>query len=93
MRSRRRTARRAGSTIATADSEVLDRIRALGFRVTHYARYNYGISTGPLLLRNNPELVWGMMMNVPGLKDEPVFDAYVARLRERPAFRRSIGAS
>ncbi|MFO7309399.1 MAG: glutathione S-transferase family protein [Pseudomonadota bacterium] len=38
------------------------------------------------------ELVWGMMMNVPGLKDEPVFDAYVARLRERPAFRRSIGA-
>jgi len=38
---------KASATIATADGEVLDRIRALGFRVTHYARYNYGISTGP----------------------------------------------
>lgn len=37
---------RGAATIATADDEVLERIRALGYRVTHYARYNYGISTG-----------------------------------------------
>ena len=38
---------RRAATIATADEEVLERIRGLGYRVTHYARYNYGISTGP----------------------------------------------
>jgi hypothetical protein len=38
---------KAGATIATADMEVLERIRSLGYRVRHYARYNYGIVTGP----------------------------------------------
>ena len=38
---------RRAATIATADEEILERIRHLGYRVTHYARYNYGISTGP----------------------------------------------
>ena len=47
---------KAAATIATADSEVLDRIRGLGFRVTHYARYNYGISTGPRGGWNRPSL-------------------------------------
>ncbi|WP_432570471.1 FtsK/SpoIIIE domain-containing protein [Kineococcus sp. SYSU DK005] len=37
---------KAAATIATADEEVLERIRALGYRVRHYARFNYGISTG-----------------------------------------------
>jgi len=34
------------ATIATADEEVVERIRSLGYRVTHYGRFNYGISTG-----------------------------------------------
>lgn len=60
------------------------------------------LTPGPHLLGNrftaadlyiSAELAWGMMMGVPGLKGDPVFDSYVARLRERPAFRRSIGAS
>jgi hypothetical protein len=38
---------KANATIATNDDEVLDRIRDLGYRVTHYGRFNYGISTGP----------------------------------------------
>ncbi|HYN76140.1 MAG TPA: LAGLIDADG family homing endonuclease, partial [Candidatus Limnocylindria bacterium] len=37
---------KAGASIATNDEEVLDRIRALGYRVTHYGRFNYGIATG-----------------------------------------------
>lgn len=36
---------KACAAIATADTEVLDRIEALGYRVTHYARFNYGVST------------------------------------------------
>lgn len=34
------------ATIATADEDVLTRIRGLGYRVTHYARFNYGIAHG-----------------------------------------------
>ncbi|MGV1009982.1 MAG: LAGLIDADG family homing endonuclease [Dermatophilaceae bacterium] len=37
---------KANATIATTDDEVLERIRALGYRVQHYARFNYGITTG-----------------------------------------------
>jgi hypothetical protein len=32
------------AVVATADEEVLNRIRALGYRVTHYAAYNYGVA-------------------------------------------------
>ncbi len=35
------------------------------------------------------EIGWAMMFGAPGLKGDPVFDAYVARLHERPAFARS----
>lgn len=38
---------KAAATIATADQDVLERIRSLGYVVTHYARFNYGIATGP----------------------------------------------
>ena len=37
---------KANATIATADKEVIERIEALGYRVQHYARFNYGITTG-----------------------------------------------
>ena len=47
---------RGAATIATADEEVLERIRRLGYRVTHYARYNYGVSTGPRGGWNRPSL-------------------------------------
>ena len=37
------------------------------------------------------ELRFGTMFGAPGLKDEPLFQDYVARLSERPAFRRTQG--
>lgn len=35
------------------------------------------------------EISWAMMFGASNLKGDPVFDAYVARLHERPAFKRS----
>jgi len=39
------------------------------------------------------EINWSMMFGAPGLKGEPVFDDYVARLTARPAYRRVAAAS
>ncbi|WP_421994042.1 glutathione S-transferase family protein [Reyranella sp.] len=36
------------------------------------------------------ELRWAMMFGAPGVKGEPVFEAYVARLSARPAARRTV---
>jgi len=36
------------------------------------------------------EIYWARMIGAPGFKDEPVFERYVARLAERPAYQRSI---
>ncbi len=38
------------------------------------------------------ELRFAMTFGAPGLKGEPVFDDYVARLSARPAFQRSAAA-
>ncbi|PTQ12310.1 glutathione S-transferase [Sphingomonas oleivorans] len=38
------------------------------------------------------EISWAMSFGAPGLKGNPLFDAYVARITDRPAYRRSIGA-
>ena len=35
------------------------------------------------------EINWAMGFGAPGLAGEPVFDAYVERLKQRPAFRRA----
>jgi glutathione S-transferase len=35
------------------------------------------------------ELNWAMMFGAPGLKGNPIFDAYVARLTDRPAYKRA----
>lgn len=37
------------------------------------------------------ELGWAMQFGAPDLKGDPVFDAYVARIGERPAYARSSG--
>ncbi|MCF8710210.1 glutathione S-transferase family protein [Rhizorhapis sp. SPR117] len=36
------------------------------------------------------ELNWAMMFGAPGLKDKPVFTAYVDRLTARPAYQRTL---
>ena len=36
---------------------------------------------------------WPMMFGAPGLKGEKVFDDYVARVTERPAFKRAAAAN
>lgn len=36
------------------------------------------------------ELYWAGMIGAPGIKGDPVFDRYLARLAERPAYKRSI---
>ena len=36
------------------------------------------------------EIHWARTIGAPGFKDEPVFERYVARLAERPAYQRSI---
>ena len=37
------------------------------------------------------ELSWAGMFGAPGVKDNPVFDAYVARVAARPAYARTMG--
>lgn len=37
------------------------------------------------------EISWAMMFGAPGLKGDPVFDAYVARITARPAYTRAQG--
>ena len=37
------------------------------------------------------EISWAMMFGAPGLKGNPVFDAYVARVTDRPAYKRASG--
>lgn len=32
------------------------------------------------------QIVWAMMLGTPGLKDDPIFEAYKARIFERPKF-------
>lgn len=39
------------------------------------------------------ELRWGMMFGAPGLKDETLFEEYVARLNARPALQRVEAAA
>ncbi|HEY9217299.1 MAG TPA: glutathione S-transferase family protein [Phenylobacterium sp.] len=39
------------------------------------------------------ELNWAMMFGAPGIKGEPVFDDYVARVTQRPAFQRAQAQS
>ena len=39
------------------------------------------------------EINWAMMFGAPGLKGEPVFDDYVARLTDRPAYKRVAAAN
>lgn len=36
------------------------------------------------------QLNWARMFGAPGLQGDPVFDAYIARVTDRPAFRRSM---
>lgn len=38
------------------------------------------------------ELAWASMFGAPGLADHPRITAYIERIRERPAFRKSVGA-
>jgi glutathione S-transferase len=38
------------------------------------------------------QLNWAMMFGAPGLKGEPLFEDYVARITERPAYRRAAAA-
>jgi glutathione S-transferase len=56
------------------------------------------LATGPYLLGDQftaadvyigSELNWSMMFGAPGIKDEPVFTAYVDRLKARDAFKRA----
>lgn len=58
------------------------------------------LARGPYLLGENfsaadvyvgAELRWAMMFGAPGLKGEPIFDAYVARISARPAAQRTAG--
>lgn len=39
------------------------------------------------------ELNWAMRFGAPGLKGEPVFDDYVARLTARPAYQRTLAGA
>ena len=39
------------------------------------------------------QMGWAMMFGAPGLKGEKVFDDYVARVTERPAFKRAAAAN
>ena len=39
------------------------------------------------------QISWAMMFGAPGLKGEKVFDDYVARVTERPAFKRAAAAN
>jgi glutathione S-transferase len=39
------------------------------------------------------QLNWAMMFGAPGLKGEPVFDDYVARITARPAYKRVAAAN
>jgi glutathione S-transferase len=57
------------------------------------------LATGPYLLGEKftaadlyigSELNFAVMFGAPGLKGEPVIDAYLARLTARPAFRRAM---
>jgi glutathione S-transferase len=57
------------------------------------------LATGPYLLGEKftaadlyigSELNFAMMFGAPGLKGEPVIDAYLARLTARPAFQRAM---
>ena len=57
------------------------------------------LATGPYLLGDKftaadvyigSEINFAMMFGAPGLKGEPVIDAYVARLTARPAFQRAM---
>jgi glutathione S-transferase len=57
------------------------------------------LATGPYLLGNKftaadlyigSELNFAVMFGAPGLKGEPVIDAYLARLVARPAFQRAM---
>jgi glutathione S-transferase len=57
------------------------------------------LSNGPYLLGERftaadvyvgSEIYWAGMIASPGYKGEPVFDRYLARLAERPAYKRSI---
>lgn len=38
------------------------------------------------------QLNWAMMFGAPGLKGEPLFENYVARITERPAYRRAMAS-
>lgn len=35
------------------------------------------------------QLEWGAMVGVPGIKGDPVFDPYIARITARPAYKRA----
>jgi glutathione S-transferase len=57
------------------------------------------LSAGPYLLGERftaadlyvgSEIYWAGMIGAPGYKNEPIFDRYLARLAERPAYKRSI---
>ncbi len=59
------------------------------------------LATGPYLLGDQftaadvyigSELNWSMMFGAPGIKEEPVFTAYVDRLKKREAFKRASAA-
>jgi glutathione S-transferase len=38
------------------------------------------------------ELVWAAMFGVPDIPEHPRIAAYIERIRERPAFRKTMGA-
>lgn len=60
------------------------------------------LAPGPYLLGDSfsaadlyisAELYWAGSFGAPGIKGEPVFDDYVARVSERPAFKRTFAAN
>ena len=64
------------------------------------AALRQALTPGPYLLGEHftaadlyvgAQLGFGMKFGAPGLKGETVFDAYVARMAERPAFQRTMG--
>ena len=71
-----------GSTIATADSEVLDRIGALGFSSPTTPADNYGISTGTAGWRGIGLRCSGRFVQLGLLYNKHVPQAYLAIIRE-----------
>ena len=77
---------KASASIATADEEVLQRIRALGYRVTHYGRFNYGISAGPRGGRSGRETMLGALRALDVLGDKHIPIQYLrASITQREA--------